>query len=346
MTPPLEDNTRMYQEAAAAPAVIRTQLVANRERVEKLGQALRNLRPRAVVTCARGSSDNAATFARYLIETRAGTLTSSLAPSVSSVYEAKADLHGTVLFAISQSGASPDLLASVAMARQMGALIVALVNVESSPLAQAADHTIPLCAGVEKSVAATKTFIATLTAIVHVVASWTHDFELLRALEQAPGALEQAWKLDWSAAAFHLQPATNMYVVARGIGLGIAQEAALKLKETCALHAEAFSAAEVKHGPMALVRKGFPVMMLAQHDEAHGSIEALATDFAGRGADVMLAGATSTATVLALPALAAHAVIEPILLIQSFYRLANALALARGCDPDSPPHLRKVTETV
>ena len=337
--------TFLLQEAAEAADVVRLQLRTNAEVVEKLGERLRRHRPYAVVTCARGSSDHAATFAKYLLETRVGILTSSAAPSVSSVYSARADLRGTVMLAISQSGASPDLLATVASARSAGAMILAMVNVEDSPLAKAADYTIPLCAGREQSVAATKSYIAALAAIIHLVAFWSEDEELLDALAQAPAALERAWKLDWQAALALLVPARDLYVVGRGLGLGIAQEAALKLKETCGLHAEALSAAELRHGPMALVQAGFPVLIFAQNDETHGGVATLAQELAARGAQIMLAGAKAPQSLL-LPAENAHPAIQPMLIVQSFYRLVNALSLARGYDPDRPPHLRKVTETL
>jgi glucosamine--fructose-6-phosphate aminotransferase (isomerizing) len=340
-----ENTTQMYCEAEQAPDAVRRQLAANSERVERLGERLRQLAPRAVVTCARGSSDHAATFAKYLIETRLGILTSSAAPSVSSVYAATPDLAGTVFLAISQSGASPDLLSAVRAAKDGGALVVALVNAESSPLAQAADYTIPLCAGAERSVAATKSYIASLAAIVHLVASWSGDRELAEALAQAPALLERAWYLDWSRAVTRLRFATDLYVIGRGMGLGVAQEAALKFKETCGLHAEAVSSAEVRHGPMALIRAGFPVLIFAQNDETRGGVEALATELAARHADVMLAGSKVSRAVI-LPTEAANAVIEPMLIVQSFYRMVNALALARGRNPDQPPYLNKVTETV
>jgi glucosamine--fructose-6-phosphate aminotransferase (isomerizing) len=335
----------MYREAAAAPAAVRSQLAANRDAVEDLGDALRRFAPRAVVTCARGSSDHAATYARYLIETRTGLLASSAAPSVSSLYAVRADLRSVLFIAISQSGASPDLLAAAEAAKAAGAFVLALVNVEGSPLARAASRSLPLGAGTESSVAATKSYIASLSAIVQLVAHWTQDDGLLRALDDLPGQLERAWHLDWSPALDALRPASSLYVVARGLGLGIAQEAALKLKETCGLHAEAFSSAELRHGPLALVDRGFPVLALAQHDETRADVEALAAELAGVGAEVLLAG-SEVSGVRSLPALRAHPAIEPLLLIQSFYRLANALAIARGRDPDRPPHLRKVTETV
>ena len=335
----------MYCEAGQAAEVVRRQVAANSERLERLGEQLRLLAPRVVVTCARGSSDNAATFAKYLIETRLNILTSSAAPSVSSVYEATPNLAETVFVAISQSGASPDLLAAVRAAKDAGALVVALVNMESSPLAQAADFTVPLCAGIERSVAATKSYIASLSAIIQLVGHWARDAALLAALESAPALLERAWGLDWSAAVTRLRAATNLYVIGRGLGLGAAQEAALKLKETCGLHAEAVSSAEVRHGPMAIIGAGFPVMVFAQNDETLGGVESLATELTSRRADVMLAGARAPGAVI-LPTQATGPVLEPMLIVQSFYRMANALALARGLNPDQPPYLRKVTETV
>ena len=342
--------TRMYREAAQAAGAVRLQLEANAADMRSLGAELRKLAPRAVVTSARGSSDHAATFAKYLIETRAGVLTSSAAPSLSSVYDARQDLNGVLFLAISQSGKSPDLLATVEHAKAGGAYVVALCNSPDSPLSRTAHFAIDLRAGVETSVAATKSYIASLTAIVHLLGSWTMERELLDALEQTPALLEQSWSLDWSQAIAVLQPAVNLFVVGRGYGLGIAQEAALKLPETCGLHAEGFSSAEVQHGPMALVGKGFPVLAFSQSDETRAGIESMARDFIARGASVLLAGTRVDGAInlptLALPTLAARAVIEPVLMIQSFYRLAATLAVARGFDPDVPPHLRKVTETM
>lgn len=335
----------MAREAGAAPAAVRSQLVANRAAVLSLAERLRGDPPRAVVTCARGSSDHAATYARYLIETRTGVLASSAAPSVASLYAARAELRSVLFLAISQSGASPDLVAAARAAKSAGAFVVALVNVENSPLAEAASHVIPIRAGAETSVAATKSYIATLSALAQLVAAWAEDTDLTQALDAAPDLLAEAWRQDWSAAIAPLRSAVSLYVVARGIGLGIAQEAALKLKETCGLHAEAFSSAELRHGPMALVQRGFPVLAFAQHDETHADVEALATELAGLGAQVFLAGGEAPGT-KRLPSLRAHPAIEPMLAIQSFYRLAGELAVARGCDPDRPPNLRKVTETV
>ena len=341
----MSDPSRMFLEAAQAPAAVRAQLAANAPLLRELGQRLRATPPRAVVTCARGSSDHAATYARYLIEAHTQVLTSSAAPSVSSIYEANTDLRGVLFIAISQSGKSPDLLAATQSARAGGAITVALCNTPDSPLMQRVDVPVPLHAGAERSVAATKSYIASLSCIVQLLANWKDDAGLSAALHQIPEQLARAWECDWQPAVAALRDAVNLFVVARGFGLGIAQEAALKLKETCGIHAEAFSSAEVKHGPMALVRAGFPVLMFAQADDTRAGLEELAVEFAARDARVLLAGGEARGTTV-LPTIGAHAVIEPILQIQSFYRLANALAIARGLDPDRPPHLHKVTETV
>jgi len=342
-----ETATAMFREAAEAPEVIARQLDANRERMRRVGLALRECPPRVVVTCARGSSDHAATFARYLIETRTGVLTASTPPSISSVYAVRRDLRGVLFVAISQSGASPDLVAAARAAKEAGARVLVLVNALASPLAEAADHTIALDAGVETSVAATKSYVATLAALLHLVAGWTADDELLAALEESPGALARAWELDWSAALTALEDVSNLYVLGRGLGLGAAEEAALKLKETCGMHAEGLSAAEARHGPMALVRDGFPVVIFAQNDATQAGVLSIASEFAAHGARVLVAGGSSACGPdIALPLSDAHPAIEPMLFIQRFYRLANALALARGLDPDHPPHLSKVTETV
>ncbi len=216
------------------------------------------------------------------------------------------------------------------------------VNDDDSPLAHEAHHRVPLGAGVEHSVAATKSYIASLAAL----RSW-----LRRGLtttgcstrSRGAGGTRASLGTRLGAAAGPLRDARNLFVIGRGFGLGIAQEAALKLKETCGIHAESFSAAEVRHGPQALLQGGFPVFVFAQDDETRAGIEALARELVARGVQVLAAGRQRRRH--ALPTVEAHPAIEPLLMAQSFYRLANALAMARGLDPDRPPHLRKVTET-
>lgn len=342
----MTDNpTRMFTEAAEAAAVVRNQRKANAPLITDIAARLRARAPTAVLTCGRGSSDHAATYAKYLIETRLGTLVSSASPSVSSLYNASpADEH-MLCVAISQSGQSPDLIATVEAARSEGAATLALVNVPGSPLGAIADMLLPLRAGPETSVAATKSYIAALAAIADLVAAWAGDDALDAALDALPDLLDQAWQTDWSPLVDQLANAKGLYVIGRGVGLGIAQEAALKFKETCGLHAEAFSAAEVRHGPMALVGPDFPLLVFRQSDETEAGIDDLVAETIARGAPVLVTGAAPPGAI-PLPSTAAHPAIEPILRIQSFYRAANALSLRRGFNPDRPPNLRKVTETI
>ena len=335
----------MYREAASASDVVARQLVANAPAAEALGKALRARPPRVVITCARGSSDHAATFAKYLIETRTGVPTVSAAPSISSLYRADQLLAGCLYLAISQSGRSPDLLAAAESAARAGATVVALCNDPEAPLNALAHHALPLGAGPERSVAATKSYIASLSALLQMTAAWTGDEGLDVALASLPERLVAAWHCDWDAALEVLTPAEHLFVIGRGTGLGIAQEAALKCKETGALHAEAFSAAEVRHGPQALLGPEFPALLLAQDDPTRAGLEGLAEELAARGVPVLLAGGRATGAI-ELPVPAADAAIEPVLRIASVYRLLARLAVRRGLDPDQPPHLRKVTQTV
>ncbi len=343
---PAPEATRMFAEAAEAPRVVARQLAENAGVIADLATQLRASPPRAVFTLGRGSSDNAATFARYLIDTRLGAVTASASPSVSSIYGAASDMQGVLVLAISQSGRSPDLVAAAQSAAAEGALVVALVNDAASPLADTAQVVIPLRAGPEFSVAATKTFITSLSAIAQLTAHWTNDATLMEALGGLPDLLARAWELDWSDAVSRLVATRNLYAIGRGVGFAIAQEAALKFKETCRLHAEAFSAAELLHGPMALVEPGFPVLAFAQDDESRQGVEEVADACAAKGAAVIEVGGRRRDGVCSLPALAAHAALEPVAFALSFYKMINALALARGFNPDRPPNLAKVTETI
>lgn len=337
--------TLMYREAEQSAESVERQLELNARAIATLVAVLKARPPRAVITCARGSSDHAATFAKYLIETHLGILTSSAAPSVSSVYFARQNLKDCLLLAISQSGKSPDLLATAKAAQQAGALVVALVNVVDSPLARMADHYIALQAGPELSVAATKSYISALAAVIHLVSHWSRDDSLQAALCSTPALLREAWRLDWSTALPLLLDAQHLFVMGRGLGLGIALEAALKCKETSALHAEGFSSAEVQHGPQALLGADFPALLLAQEDETLPGIRKVAQSLIDRGVPVVLAGAEMSGA-LNLPTVSCHPVIQPLLLALSFYKLVNRLSVLRGLDPDQPSHLRKITETV
>ena len=250
--------TLMAREAAEAPQAVARLLVANQDACRALGERLRRAPPRFVVTCARGSSDSAATYAKYLIEIALGIVVASVGPSISSIYGGRPKMRDALFLAISQSGRSPDLLTLAEAARADGALTVALVNDTARRSPSSARSSCRSTPGPERSVAATKSYIASLAGVLHLVRHWSGDAALDRALQRLPADLARGRGRRLAAACRRCSTAASLYVVGRGPGFGAALEAALKLKETCGLHAEALSAAELMHGPMALAAPDFP----------------------------------------------------------------------------------------
>jgi glucosamine--fructose-6-phosphate aminotransferase (isomerizing) len=337
--------SRMLDEARQAPDAVARLLAADAHAYHSLGANLRELPPKAMLTVARGSSDHAAHYMAYLVMARLGRLVTSLPMSLITLYQSRLICDGLVSLAFSQSGQSPDLVAPTRFFREGGARTVAFVNDAASPLAMACEWTFPLHAGAETSVAATKSYITQLVAGARVAAAWQGDDALLAALQQLPAALRRAAQQDWQVAVDALVDADRLFVIGRGTGLPIALEAALKFKETCGIQAEAFSGAEVKHGPMALIDEGYPLLVFAPRGPAQAGLLALADEMRKRGARVLLAAPAGTpGSELPLVPTGAED-LDPIAAVQSFYPMVEALARARGLDPDSPRHLAKVTRT-
>jgi glucosamine--fructose-6-phosphate aminotransferase (isomerizing) len=335
----------MLKEAVSAAECVALQLSNDAERYAELGRKLRSTNYHSAVTVARGSSDHASAYLAYLIMARMGRLVTSLPMSLITLYKSPLVTRDTLAVAISQSGQSPDVVEPIRYFRDGGATTVALVNDTTSPLAESAEWTMPLHAGKEQSVAATKSFITSLVAGARLVAEWQNDAELKDGIAALPEVLAEAAKADWSAALDVLAPARNIMVVGRGISFPVALESALKFKETSALQAEAFSGAEIKHGPMALIEEGYPLVIFATRGPAQASLVQLASEMRGRGARVLLAAPADIAERdLTLP-VAATPDLDPIAAIQAFYVMAAHLSKARGMDPDRPRHLSKVTKT-
>lgn len=338
--------SHMAREVAEIPEAAARFLSQSRPALDAAAGALRALDPSLVVTVARGSSDHAATYLKYAAELVAGIPVASVGPSVASVYHRPLRLGRAVCIGISQSGRSPDLVEMMRAAGSGGALSIAITNFADSPMATASAHCLPLLAGAEQSVAATKTFVTSVLAALALVAEWQDDAPLRAAVNALPDAFAAALKLDWSPLAARLTRAQSAYVLGRGPAFAIASESALKLKETCGLHAEAYSAAEVLHGPSAIVQSGFPILALAVDDAAQGGVIQTAERLAAQGADVFITGAEAKGATT-LPSVAnQHGITAPLVLAVSFYSFVEALARRRGFDPDTPPHLRKVTETI
>ncbi|SCZ36783.1 MULTISPECIES: SIS domain-containing protein [unclassified Pseudomonas] len=337
--------SKMLEEALASWEAVERQLQQLDPALEEIAGRLRRQPPQVAMTVARGSSDHAASYFAYLTMQQLGIPVASLPMSVVTMQQAPLKVSGQVAFAFSQSGQSPDLVNSLRLLRKRGALSVALVNATDSPLEAACEFSVPLCAGVENSVAATKSFIATLSASARLVAHWKDDAELLEAGSALPEGLQEAARQDWRAAVEALRDCQRLMVIGRGAGFAIAQEAALKFKETSAIQAEAFSSAEVRHGPMALIDENYPLLVFAPRGAEQAGVLSLAADMRQRGARVLLAAPDDIAERDLTLTRAEHPSLDPILAIQSFYGMAASLAVARGLDPDQPRYLSKVTRT-
>ncbi|MBN3851646.1 SIS domain-containing protein [Paraburkholderia sp. Ac-20342] len=334
----------MLKEALASAGTVAAQL-EDTSRVAALAATLAQQPRHVALTVARGSSDHAASYFASLTMSRLGVPVASLPMSVATLQQAPLQVRDQLALAFSQSGKSPDLVGTMNALRSAGALTVAAVNAPASPLADACEWHLPLVAGPELSVAATKSYIAMLSISAQLVAHWQNDAELLGALNTLPEALERAGRLDWSMAVNELRGIERMIVIGRGLGLAIAQEAALKLKETSGIQAEAFSSAEVRHGPMELIDRDYPLLVFAPRGPEQAGLLQLAHDMRARGARVLLAAPDDVADA-SLPLVStAHTALDPIAAILSFYVMAADLAAARGRNPDAPRHLNKVTET-
>ncbi|WP_119968925.1 glucosamine-6-phosphate deaminase NagB-II [Shewanella japonica] len=330
-------NTIMELEARSAPQKIAEQLAANAGLTKELGEKLRNFKPKFVMIVGRGSSDHAGVFAKYLFEIEVGIPTFAAAPSVASVYGKSLQLEGGLVIVISQSGRSPDILAQARMAKNAGAFCVALVNDETAPIKDIVDVVLPLRAGEEKAVAATKSYLATLSAIVQLTAEWTQSESLAAAVDSMPQALQTAVDAEPQLTAESLEGVKNLVVLGRGLGYAVTKELALKMKEVCSIHAESFSSAEFLHGPVTLVEKKLTIVDACINDESLESHVEQVNNVTERGADVVHLNQTSNDI---------HPRIAPLALLQRFYIDVAAVAVARGIDPDQPEGLKKVTQTL
>lgn len=338
--------TQMRREVLEIPSAANRLLTHGADDIRRAADAIRARNPQFMVSVARGSSDHVATYLKYVSELLLGTPVASIGPSIASIYDRKLKLDGSVCLSVSQSGQSPDIVKMAAMARTCGALSIAITNHPDSPLARGADHTLHLHAGAEVSVAATKTFVNSTIAGVWLLAEYAQDETLLKAIYELPTLLEQAVQTDWPQAQVAFTDCPSIFCLGRGPAYAIANEAALKLKETCQIHAESYSSAEVLHGPVSIVNQGFPVLGFAAQDAAEPALADVADAVAAKGATVFATtGQVKTATSLHVTR-TPHPLTDPITLIASFYAMVEQVSVARGINPDVPRHLKKVTETV
>lgn len=338
--------TRMRREIDEIPAAVDRLLSHGQQDIATIAKVARTLDPAFLTTVARGSSDHVCTYLKYASEILLGLPVASVGPSIASIYDVPLRLRDSLCLAVSQSGQSPDILAMVKNADRDGALTIGLTNDAASPLAASCAHAIDIHAGPELSVAATKTFVASAVAGLWVLAEWAQDDDLVAAIRALPNQLAQAARIDWPEVRAEIGSKPSLFTLGRGLTFAASNEAALKFKETCQLHAESYSSAEVLHGPVSIVEEGFPVLAFAAADATETALSEVADTISAKGARVFattgkVKSATQVDHVCTL-----HPLTDALSLIVSFYSMVEVFAASRGIDPDTPRHLRKVTETV
>lgn len=342
----MSPQTKMRQEILEVPAAVDRLLREGGKDIAKAAKAVRDLDPAFGITVARGSSDHVCTFFKYAAEIMAGLPVASVGPSIASLYKAPLKLSGSICIGVSQSGKSPDIVEMTRSAGASGAMTIGISNNTNSDLARVSQHTLDIHAGPELSVAATKTFVTSATAALLLLANWTDDRALLEALRDLPGRLEEAAGLDWPEVREAIGVHSSLFTLGRGQVLAISNEAALKFKETCQLHAESYSSAEVLHGPVSIVGEGFPILCFAVEDAAEQALAATADEVAAMGAKVFATSRLVSKANTLTSVRTGHPLTDALSLIVSFYCMVEAFATSRNIDPDAPRHLNKVTETV
>ncbi|WP_377190211.1 SIS domain-containing protein [Ruegeria meonggei] len=340
-----ERTSKMRQEILEIPDAVDRLLSQGAPGIQAAAQMVKQADPRFLITVARGSSDHACTYLKYASELFLNLPVASVGPSVNSIYGVDLQAKGALCLSISQSGQSPDIVGMTRSLRSSGGVTVAITNNTNSRLSEVTDAVLPLHAGPELSVAATKTFVTSLVSGLWLLAEVKGDNELIGAIHALPGCLARAATCDWSAAAETIT-GRSLFTLGRGPSYAMSNEAALKIKETCQIHAESFSAAEVLHGPVSIVEDGFPTIVFAARDAAEQTTAEAADALAGKGATVFAATDKVTRAQVLPVARTGHWLTDPVATITSFYSMVEAVAGARGIDPDAPRHLKKVTETV
>ncbi|WP_068109411.1 SIS domain-containing protein [Tropicimonas marinistellae] len=338
--------TQMRREIREIPAAVERLMSKGRPAIEDAARAAAARNPAFAITIARGSSDHACTYLKYASELLLGLPVASVGPSIASIYDAHLRLQQSLCIAVSQSGKSPDIVELARMARFDGAISMAITNNRHSPLAESCSHTLDICAGPERSVAATKTFVTSIVAGLLLLAEWKQDEALVTALMHLPDLLHGATAVDWPEVRATLDGRHSLFTLGRGPAWAVSNEAALKFKETCQLHAESYSSAEVLHGPVSIVGEGFPVICFAAEDAAEKAVNEIADQISNKGARVFVTSPKVSAATPIDHVRTGHPLTDPISLIVSFYSMVERFAVERGIDPDTPRHLQKVTQTI
>ncbi len=343
--------SHLYQEIHSQPAVLENLLRAERDHIRRIGAALQTQRITNVFIAARGTSDNAGRYAQYLFGAVNRLPVGLATPSLYTIYKRPPLFQDALVIGISQSGASPDIVSVIAQASQQGAVTLAITNEPTSPLAQAAQHIIPLHAGAERSVAATKTYTTQLMALALLSAALANDETMFDALAQAPAHMARLLELNdvIARAAERYRYMRVCVVIGRGYNYATAFEMALKIKELTYVLAEPYSSADFMHGPVALVEEAFPTIVVAPSGLMQAEMRGFIETLQARGAEVIVL--SDAAELLALARMPLRMTVttpewlSPLVTIVPGQLFAMHLANVRDYDVDRPRGLKKVTET-
>ncbi|WP_406303110.1 SIS domain-containing protein [Streptomyces sp. NBC_00885] len=339
----------MAGEMAEQPMVLRRILEQGAPRIREVAAAIAARSPRFVLLTARGTSDNAALYAKYLLEIRLGLPCGLTSMSTTTAYGARPDLTDVLVITVSQSGGSPDLVASTKAAREAGAITLAVTNNPDSPLAAVSEFHIDILAGPEKALPATKTYTASLLALYLFVEGLRGgDGAAAKVLpDLASQVLARQDEVRHLASRYRF--AERMVITSRGYGYPTAKEAALKLMETSYIPALSYSGADLLHGPLAMVDNISPVIAVVTDGKGGEALQPVLDRLRGRGADLVVVGpapqAEAASAGFVLPTEGVPEELQPILEILPLQLLAYEVTIARGQDPDAPRALAKVTET-
>jgi glutamine---fructose-6-phosphate transaminase (isomerizing) len=341
----------MLTEMHEQPDWVERAIQSERGNVSQLAAAVRENDVRFVVIAARGTSDNAATYAKYLFEIVTGMPVALAAPSVYTLYDAHLRLGNTLVIGISQSGQGTDVVQALSAARSAGALTACITNSADSPITQVSDHVLLCHAGEEKAIAATKTYTTALAVVALLVGVLADHRELLNGLQRIPKLMRETFTIEEDVARMveRYRYMEECAVLARGVNQPTALEAALKMTETCYLVAKPYSGADFLHGPIAMVDEGFPCFLYAPEGRAYASMLELALKIRERNGEmIVVAKEQEILDLAAAPVqmpVSTMELLSPLVYILPGQLFAYYLAKSRGGDPDHPRGLTKVTLT-
>lgn len=335
----------MAKEIKEIPDVIARQGESNAPMLIKLAEFMRKETINGITLLGRGSSRNACYYAKYIFETALNIPVSLASPSIASVYDRTLNFENHLLFVCSQSGASPDLIKYVENAKAGGATIIGLVNDESSPIAKLSDFLFGLKAGKENSVAATKSYIATLYAFASIYAMFCGKNDLADELYHLPEVMDQVVHTNWDDFAEAMLTTENLFCLGRSYNLSTAKEIALKFNETSQIFAKEYSSSEFFHGPLALIEKGIPILHFLLNDESHKVSLETNQKLIDLGANVYTVDSKAfDEKTLIIPS--SSAIVQPLIQTTALYSIIEQISIKKGLNPDEPPFLNKVTKTI